>query len=135
MWPISILFKSISNSHCLQNGIEIFLSWHKLTRILLLDTNPTSSFLISPRIPIFWPKRTTCESSNTVLSHSWVSFQTLLPLLISWKKFLACSATRYPSRLSQCLFSEKPSLTENPPTLLLPLQTHTHTHTHTHTVY
>ena len=42
---------------------RFFLLWHKLTRILLLHTNPTSSFLIPPRIPKFWPKRATRESS------------------------------------------------------------------------
>lgn len=39
---------------------------------------------------------------------------------------MTCPATRYPFRLSQGVFSEKTSLTENAPTLLVPVHTYTH---------
>ena len=120
MRPISTLFKSLSNSHCLQNGIQIFLPWHKLTRILLLHTSPTSPFLIPPRIPIFWPKRATRESS--VISFFVYLCKHCSLCLFHKFFFLTCPATRYPFRLSQGVFSETPPLTENAP--IFPVAVH-----------
>lgn len=120
--------------YCLQNGIHFFF-------LVMTSTHQDPALMHQSNVILHNSPKNSCTPAkkNYLWVHHRVMFLGIFANLdpsgyFIKRKCLACPATMYPSRLSQALFSEKPSPTQishHAPTSCAHTCMHTHT-THMH---